>query len=75
MQNVGRLALLFAECLVDDIYGLEEESAYPKMEALLRTAEEFVAYIQRNADTIPSYGERYRNHERIATSFVESAVN
>ena len=38
-------------------------------------AEEFATYIERNAHAIPNYGERHRNHERIATSFVESAVN
>lgn len=36
---------------------------------------EFATYIQRNAHAIPNYGERYRNDERIATSFVASAVN
>lgn len=71
----ARAGLLFAECLVDDIYGLEEECAYPKLKAFLKAAEEFATYIRRNAHAIPNYGERYRNHERIATSFVESAVN
>ncbi len=71
----ARAGLLFAECLVDNIYGLEEECAYPKLKAFLNSAEEFATYIRRNAHAIPNYGERYRNHERIATSFVESAVN
>jgi len=32
-------------------------------------------HAENNADSIPDYGRRYRAGERIATSFVESAVN
>ena len=32
-------------------------------------------YVERNQEFVPNYGERYRNSERIATGFVESAVN
>lgn len=32
-------------------------------------------YIRANADSIPSYGERYRTGEIISSSFVESAIN
>jgi hypothetical protein len=32
-------------------------------------------YLHNNADSIPDYSRRYRVGERIATSFVESAVN
>ena len=32
-------------------------------------------YVERNQAFIPTYGERYRNGERIASDFVESAVN
>lgn len=42
---------------------------------LLKQLREFDTYIQNNRDYIPNYGERYRNGERIATSFVESTVN
>lgn len=31
--------------------------------------------MDRNQEFIPNYGERYRNSERIASGFVESAVN
>jgi hypothetical protein len=31
--------------------------------------------VQRNQKFIPNYGERYRQGERIASGFVESAVN
>ena len=37
--------------------------------------EEFESYISNNGQYIPNYGERYRNGERISSSFVESAVN
>ena len=42
---------------------------------LLKQLHEFDVYIRNNQDYIPNYGERYRNKERITTSFVESAVN
>jgi hypothetical protein len=31
--------------------------------------------VERNQQFMPNYGERYRNGERIASGFVESAVN
>jgi hypothetical protein len=42
---------------------------------LLKAAEEFHTYIDRNRAFIPNYGERYRYGERISTGFVESTVN
>jgi hypothetical protein len=42
---------------------------------LLEKVEEFQSYIEKNANSIPNYGERYRCGERIASSFVESTVN
>ena len=42
---------------------------------LLKAVEEFSTYIERNGGSIPNYGERYRNGERISTGFVESAIN
>ncbi len=42
---------------------------------LLKKVEEFQSYIEKNANLIPNYGERYRCGERIASSFVESTVN
>jgi hypothetical protein len=61
--------------VADDLYGLEEDCTYPNLKAYSQLVAEFVTYIERNAHAIPNYGERYRNDERIATSFVESAVN
>lgn len=42
---------------------------------LLKGVEELRAYVERDRQFIPNYGERYRNGERIASGFVESAVN
>ena len=36
---------------------------------------ELHTYVERNQAFISNYGERYRNGERIASGFVESAVN
>ena len=40
-----------------------------------RLAKKLRRYLRNNADSLPNYGKRYRAGERIATSFVESAVN
>jgi hypothetical protein len=42
---------------------------------LWKQLREFDTYIGNNQEYIPNYGERNRNGERIATSFVESTVN
>ena len=42
---------------------------------LLKQIEELHTYVERNQAFIPNYGERYRRGERIASGFVESAVN
>jgi hypothetical protein len=42
---------------------------------LLKGVQELHTYVERNQKFIPNYGERYRNGERIASGFVESAVN
>lgn len=42
---------------------------------LRRALREFEIYITNNQTFIPNFGERYRNHERISTAFVESTVN
>ena len=35
----------------------------------------FIRYLESNADSMPDYGNRYRDRLRISTGFVESAVN
>ena len=42
---------------------------------LLKGIEELHTYVQRNQEFVPNYGERYRNGEKIASGFVESAIN
>jgi len=42
---------------------------------LLKQIEDLHTYVGRNQAFIPNYGERYRHGERIASGFVESAVN
>jgi hypothetical protein len=37
--------------------------------------EDLHTYVERNQEFIPNYGERYRQGERIASGFVESASN
>ncbi len=43
--------------------------------AALKGVEELHTYVERNQKFVPNYGERYRNGEKIASGFVESAVN
>ena len=42
---------------------------------MLKYVRDLETYLSNNAGFIVNYGERYRNGERISTSFVESAVN
>jgi hypothetical protein len=42
---------------------------------LLKAVEDFHTYIENNKGFIATYGERYRNGERISTGLVESTVN
>jgi hypothetical protein len=51
------------------------ESQDENAQKLLKGVEDLHTYIERNQAFIPNYGERYRNGERIASGFVESAIN
>ena len=42
---------------------------------LRRHVNDLLRYLQNNENSLPNYGARYRAGKRIATSFVESAVN
>jgi hypothetical protein len=42
---------------------------------LLKQIEDLHTYVERHQAFLPNYGERYRHGERIASGFVESAVN
>ena len=55
-----------------------EQPPPPRNEAaarMLKYVRELATYIANNAPYIVNYGERYRNGERISTSFTESAIN
>lgn len=58
-----------------DLDGVTFETKDETARKLLKGVEELHTYVERNQAFIPNYGERYRNGERIATGFVESAVN
>ena len=58
-----------------DLEAAVYESKDQNSRKLLKGVEELHTYIERNQRFVPNYGERYRNGERIASGFVESAVN
>jgi len=41
----------------------------------LKGVEDLHTYVERNQAFVPNYGERYRNGGKIASGFVESAIN
>ena len=41
----------------------------------MKGVEDLHTYVERNQEFVPNYGERYRNGEKIASGFVESAIN
>jgi len=47
----------------------------PSMKKLCRALLDAIRYLELNADSMPDYGERYRDGCRISTGFAESAVN
>jgi len=51
------------------------ESEDERAKKLLKAVEEFHTYIENNRRSIPNYGERFRQGERISTGLVESTVN
>ena len=55
--------------------GAAHESKDDNTRKLLKGVMELHTYVERNGQFLPNYGERYRNGERIASGFVESAVN
>jgi hypothetical protein len=58
-----------------DVEGATFETKDETARKLLKGLEELHTYVERNQEFIPNYGERYRKGERIASGFVESAVN
>ena len=68
-------ALQKLEYLEMDLEGASYSSKNENIRKLLKGVEELHTYVGRNQNFLPNYGERYRNGERIASGFVESAVN
>jgi hypothetical protein len=68
-------ALKKLEGLEMDIEDAAFETKDETARKLLKQMEDLHTYVERNQAFIPNYGERYRNGERIASGFVESAVN
>ena len=66
-------ALRRIHALADDLEKIE--TGYPNMKRFIRKTGELHTYITNNQGSIPNYGKRWRQGERIATSFVESTVN
>jgi hypothetical protein len=67
-EALERLNNLFMELdLIRDQSGAAEK--------LAAGVAEFVVYIRNNQESIPNYGERYRQGETISTAFVESTIN
>ena len=68
-------ALQKLEYLEMDLEGASYSSKNENIRKLLKGVEELHTYVERNQNFLPNYGERYRNGERIASGFVELAVN
>src|SRR5262249_89991 len=68
-------ALKKLEGLEMDVESAAFETRHQTARKLLKGIEDLHTYVHRNQRYIPNYGERYRNGERIASGFVESAVN
>ena len=47
----------------------------PKPTVVSTLASDLLRYLQNNADSLPNYGQRWGNGQRISSAFVESAVN
>ena len=68
-------ALNRLESLEMDLEAAAYESKDDHTHKALKGVQELHTYVERNQQFLPNYGERYRNGERIASGFVESAVN
>src|SRR6516165_9349570 len=68
-------ALNRLESLEMDLEAAAYESKDDHTHKALKGVQELHTYVERNQQFLPNYGERYRHGERIASGFVESAVN
>jgi hypothetical protein len=67
-EALGRLNNLFM-----DLELVRNHSG--EVEKLAAGGAEFVVYIRNNQESIPNYGERYRQGETSSTAFVESTID
>jgi hypothetical protein len=68
-------ALNELQSLEMDLDAAAFESKDENAQKLLKGVEDLHTYVERNQEFVPNYGERYRNGEKIASGFVESAIN
>jgi hypothetical protein len=68
-------ALNERQSLEMDLDAAAFESKDENSQKLLKGVRELHTYVERNQEFVPNYGERYRNGEKIASGFVESAIN
>src|ERR1700730_11429255 len=68
-------ALNELQSLEMDLDAAAFESKDENARKLLKGVEDLHTYVERNREFVPNYGERYRNGEKIASGFVESAIN
>jgi len=68
-------ALQTLDGLQMDVESAAFETKHEAARKHLKQIEELHTYVERNQAFLPNYGERYRHGERIASGFVESAVN
>ena len=68
-------ALNELQSLEIDLDAAAFESKDENVQKLLKGVEDLHTYVERNQEFVPNYGERYRNGEKIASGFVESAIN
>ena len=54
---------------------LPDAKRKPIVRKLKRHVQRLAAYLEVNRDSLPDYAKRYRAGARVASSFVESAVN
>ena len=67
-----------AEWLQDDLESYADDNPAPvpdPVRKLLKAVHEFVTYITLNRQSIPNYGDRYRNAQPISSAIAESTVN
>ena len=78
-SSSNRWAVRLIRCLIARRAEFLDTAAFESKDEnarkLLKGVEDLHTYVERNREFVPNYGERYRNGEKIASGFVESAIN